>query len=80
MGKVPANSAHKITRCNIYGEINIKGNAILVPNYKRGNIQGLKLVLQKNNWQTVFGSKSTELLCSTFTNILFETESKRADK
>ena len=76
MGEVLANSDHKMIRCNINCEVDIKENALLVPNYNKGNIIRLKLELQRINCQTVFANKDMEQMCSAFTNILLETESK----
>ena len=76
MGEVLGNSDHKIIRCDINCEVDVKENAFLVPNYKKGNIPGLKSELQKINWQTAFANDDTEHMCSTLTNILLETESK----
>ena len=76
VGEVLGNSDHKIIRCDINCEVDVKENAFLVPNYKKGNIPGLKSELQKINWQTAFANDDTEHMCSTLTNILLETESK----
>ena len=49
---------------------------LLVPNYSKGNISGLKSELQKINWQTVLTSNNVEHMCTIFTNILLEVEDK----
>ena len=76
VGEVLANSDHKIVRCEINCEVEIKENTLLVPNYKKGNILGLKSDLRKINWQAVFANKNIEQMCTSFTSILLETESK----
>ena len=76
VGEILANSDHKIIRCNINCEVDVKENMLLVPNYSKGNISGLKSELQKINWQTVLTSNNVEQMCTTFTNILLEVENK----
>ena len=76
VGEILSNSDHKIIRCKVNCEVNIKENAILVSNYKKGNILGLKTELQKVNWRAIFANKNIEQMCSSFTNILLEAENK----
>ena len=76
VGEILSNSDHKIIRCKVNCEVNIKENAILVSNYKKGNILGLKTELQKVNWRAILASKNIEQMCSSFTNILLEAENK----
>ena len=76
VGETLANSDHKIIRCEINCEVNIKENTLLVPNYKKGNILGLKSELHKINWETVFANKSIEQMCASFTSTLLEAENK----
>ena len=80
VGEILSNSDHKIIRCKINCEVDVKENTILVPNYKKGNISGLKTELQKINWRAVFNSKNVEYMCSSFTSILLELESKWVPK
>lgn len=74
MGEVLDNSDHIIIRSNINCEVDRKENALLVPNYKKSNILRLKLELERINWQIVFANKDMKQICSTFINILLETE------
>ena len=60
VGEILSNSDHKIIRC----EVNIKEKAILVSNYKIGNILRLKTELQKINWRAILASKNIEQMCS----------------
>ncbi|MEJ1594515.1 hypothetical protein SMA75_25880, partial [Escherichia coli] len=60
VGEILANSDHKIIRCKINCEVDVKENKLLVPNYKKGNISGLKSELQKTNWQAVLKSNNVE--------------------
>ena len=76
VGEILANSDHKIIRCKINCEVDIKENKLLVPNYTKGNISGLKSELQNINWQAVLSSNNVEQMCTIFTNILLELESK----
>ena len=76
VGEVLANSDHKIIRCEINCEVDVKENTLLVPNYKRGNIGQLKSELKEIKWQTVFANKSVEEMCASFANILLEAENK----
>ena len=76
VGEILSNSDHKIIRCNINCEVDVKENMLLVPNYSKGNISGLKSELQKINWQTVLTSNSVEQMCTIFTNTLLEVENK----
>ena len=76
VGEVLANSDHKIIRCKINCEVNVKENALLIPNYKKGNILSLKAEIKKINWQTVFVNKTVDEMCTTLTNILLEAENK----
>ena len=63
-------------RCKVNCEVNIKGNAILVPNYRKGNMLGLKTEQQKVNRRAILAN-TVEQMCSNFTNILLEAESNR---
>ena len=76
VGEILSNSDHKIIRCKVNCEVDVKENTLLVPNYKKGNILGLKTELQKIDWQTAFGNKNVEQMCTHFTKILLEVESK----
>ena len=70
------NSDHKIVRCEINCEVNIKENTLLVPNFNKGNILGLESALQKVNWETILANKDVEQMCRSFTSILLKSESK----
>lgn len=76
VGEILSNSDHKIIRCKVNCEVDVKENTLLVPNYKKGNIQGLKTELQKINWRDVFISNNVEQMCTRFTDILLQVESK----
>ena len=76
VGETLGNADHKIVRCEINCEVNIKENTLLVPNFNTGNILGLKSALQKVNWETVLANKDVEQMCESFTSILLETECK----
>lgn len=70
------NSDHKIIRCKINCEIKVKENTLLVPNYKKGDIESLKTEIQKVNWQNIFVNKSVDDMYIKFTKILLEAESR----
>ena len=76
VGEILSNSDHKIIRCKINCEVEIKENALLVPNYKKGNILRLKAELQNINWQHIFRNNNVEQMCTRFTDILLQVESK----
>ena len=76
VGEALANSDHRIIRCEINCEVNIKENTLLVPNYKKGNILGLKSELQQIQWETVFANKNIEQMCACFTSTLLKAEEK----
>ena len=80
VGEILSNSDHKIIRCKVNCEVNVEENAILVPNYKKGNILRLKTELQKVHWRTILANKNIEQMCSIFTNILLNAESKHIPK
>ena len=76
VGEILANSDHKIIRCKINCDVDIKENKLLVPNYKTGNISGLKSELQNTNWQAILNTNNVEQMCTIFTNTLLEAENK----
>ena len=70
MGEVLANSNYRIIQCDINCEVDIKENALLVPNYKKDNILRLKVELERITWQIVFANKDLEQMYSAFTFFL----------
>ncbi len=76
VGEILSNSDHKIIRCKINCEVDVKENTLLVSNYKKGNVVGLRTDLQKINWLEVFNNINVEQMCSRFTDILLQIESK----